>query len=402
VNFNIGTITISNPISPAVLGPIAATVIFNGPQSLPNLTLNGGTISGSGDVTITGALNWPSGSLLGTGRLIIPSGATATLNSPNFKGLTRTLDNAGTVNYTGSGLRFAAQNAVTIFNNLPGGVVSVPDDGDFDITFGGTHAFNNAGTFHKSGLSTITTFNGVAFNNTGVARLTSGILESSGGFSFSGGGVLQSAQNATLRLSGGNLTGATTNSTQWSAQGRLFFEGGQHQFEVMGRDLGSLPIGYVNNFAYGTIELAPGASVTLVDNSDNVPGVEAVYADTLIVPSGAALNLNGLRLYARVSQISGVTTGNTTPIITQQPADQTVTAGENVVLQVAAIPLPLTFQWKRNGVTLPGQTNSTLSLTNVGPASGGTLQRDRRESVRCCQQPLRCSHSAKSGTAFCG
>jgi hypothetical protein len=118
VNFNGGTITIANSMNPAALGPVVATVIFNAPQTFPSLTLNGGTISGNGDVTITSALTWSSGFMFGPGRLIIAPGATALLNNANLKGLARTIDNSGTVNYTGNGLRFGEQNVVTIFNNL--------------------------------------------------------------------------------------------------------------------------------------------------------------------------------------------------------------------------------------------------------------------------------------------
>jgi hypothetical protein len=35
------------------------------------------------------------------------------------------------VNYTGSGLRFGEQNVVTLFNNLPSGVVNVTGEGRF-------------------------------------------------------------------------------------------------------------------------------------------------------------------------------------------------------------------------------------------------------------------------------
>jgi hypothetical protein len=63
--------------------------------------------------------------MLGTGKTIIATGAVAILHGENVKGLGRTFENAGTVNYTGSGLRFGEQNVTTLFNNLPGGVMNV-------------------------------------------------------------------------------------------------------------------------------------------------------------------------------------------------------------------------------------------------------------------------------------
>src|SRR5262249_13394873 len=57
--------------------------------------------------------------------------------------------------------------------------------------------------------------------------------------------------------------------------------------------------------------------VRLVDNADNSAGTgsEAIYVNTLIVPSGANLDLNGLHLYARAAQIGGTITGGTVTMI---------------------------------------------------------------------------------------
>jgi hypothetical protein len=57
------------------------------------------------------------------------------------------------------------------------------------------------------------------------------------------------------------------------------------------------------------------------------------------------------------------------PAITQQPQNQTVAAGTNVVFSVTATgTAPLSYQWRKGGVTIPGATNATWSLTNVQAA----------------------------------
>jgi hypothetical protein len=53
------------------------------------------------------------------------------------------------------------------------------------------------------------------------------------------------------------------------------------------------------------------------------------------------------------------------PTITAQPVDQAVTVGSNAVLSVQAINAD-SYQWQSNGVDIAGQTNSTLTLENVG------------------------------------
>jgi len=53
-------------------------------------------------------------------------------------------------------------------------------------------------------------------------------------------------------------------------------------------DLGNAPSAYANNFAFGTIQLSSYTYVQLVDQSANTSGTgaEAVYTNSLIVPSG--------------------------------------------------------------------------------------------------------------------
>ena len=53
------------------------------------------------------------------------------------------------------------------------------------------------------------------------------------------------------------------------------------------------------------------------------------------------------------------------PLITAQPTDQDVPLGGGTVLTVQATNAD-SFQWLRNGVALDGQTNSSLTLENVG------------------------------------
>lgn len=60
------------------------------------------------------------------------------------------------------------------------------------------------------------------------------------------------------------------------------------------------------------------------------------------------------------------------PSIVSSPQSQAVTAGTNVTLSVIATGSPpLNYQWRLNGVALPGATNSTLSLANVQDKDAG-------------------------------
>jgi RHS repeat-associated protein len=114
----------------------------------------------------------------------------------------------------------------------------------------------------------------------------------------------------------GSVLGNTRNADQYAPQGTIEFQSGSYFLEAMSQDRGDTANGYVKNFAYGTILLDTGAQLALVDNFTNSAGPppECVYANSLIVSPGATLSLNGLHIYARLSQISGTVTGGAVSI----------------------------------------------------------------------------------------
>jgi len=63
------------------------------------------------------------------------------------------------------------------------------------------------------------------------------------------------------------------------------------------------------------------------------------------------------------------------PIINEQPFSVIANLGEPVefsVLASSSIPLPLSYQWKRNGITIQGATTATLSLNSVQGTNAGS------------------------------
>ncbi|MBL9137872.1 MAG: immunoglobulin domain-containing protein [Verrucomicrobiales bacterium] len=63
------------------------------------------------------------------------------------------------------------------------------------------------------------------------------------------------------------------------------------------------------------------------------------------------------------------------PTVTTQPTGGTVEVGTHVVLSVAADGTsPLTYQWQRDGVDLPGETGATLDLGAVTLSQGGSYR----------------------------
>jgi hypothetical protein len=61
------------------------------------------------------------------------------------------------------------------------------------------------------------------------------------------------------------------------------------------------------------------------------------------------------------------------PVISMSPRQVLVCGGDTVSWSGYAVGVPpLAYQWRKNGVPIPGATNSAYSLTNVGPANVGS------------------------------
>ena len=166
------------------------------------ILLNNGSLSGSGTVTATDRMDWMGGSMEGTGRTVIPAGATLNADLPSFAILrARTLENGGTVVYTGAGILAVIGGAV--ITNRAGASFLVENESTSG--FGGASAngrFDNDGLFRKaSGTGTTLLQRGLAFNNHGTVDIRSGILAANGGYT--------SSSNAVLNLALGGTTPAT-------------------------------------------------------------------------------------------------------------------------------------------------------------------------------------------------
>src|SRR5262245_25248775 len=58
------------------------------------------------------------------------------------------------------------------------------------------------------------------------------------------------------------------------------------------------------------------------------------------------------------------------PVITSQPQNQTVSPGNTAVFNVIATGATA-YQWQSNGATVPGATNSTLTVPNAQLSDAG-------------------------------
>jgi hypothetical protein len=85
----------------------------------------------------------------------------------------------------------------------------------------------------------------------------------------------------------------------------------------------------------------------------------------VIVPTG------GVTAYSdQVANATVQVVGSTAPVITTQPASQTVNEGGTLTLSVTATNATA-YQWRKDGVAISGATSATYTKTNVTAADGG-------------------------------
>ena len=173
----------------------SGTVNFNAAVIIPSVIFNDGTLSGSGELTVTTALNWSDGTMSGSGKTIIPSSGVMTLSSTNEKFLSvRTVENSGMVNYTGSG-ELDMRDAAT-FTNQAIGLFDMQVDALIEHGFGAAPTFDNQGTFQKSGGPGTATV-GVPFNNSSPVKVQNGTLSFTLGGTSSGNSMLTPDRHST-------------------------------------------------------------------------------------------------------------------------------------------------------------------------------------------------------------
>ena len=108
------------------------TVTLGGAVTALNLDLVGGTLNGTGDLTMAanGTLDWTGGTMTGGGKVTIPATAQLNISGTANKDLrNRTIDNLGTTTWTGTGNIRSGNGGV--FNNLSGATFDAQNDRSF-------------------------------------------------------------------------------------------------------------------------------------------------------------------------------------------------------------------------------------------------------------------------------
>jgi VCBS repeat-containing protein len=166
---------------------------------------SGGALTGPGVVNISGLATWSAGTMSGTGTT--NANGDLDINTAGQKRLEggRTLNTAGTTTWSGSISSTTNElivqggsviNNSGIWNDRNAHVVRMFDNG------GGTNAFNNDGTYIRSGATGETQIS-LAFDNSGTLDIQAGTVSLSG--SVAQTGTIHVAGGATLLKAAGGL-----------------------------------------------------------------------------------------------------------------------------------------------------------------------------------------------------
>ncbi len=285
------------------------------------LTQTGGTLAGSGTLTVTGLITWTSGTMSGSGVTNADGGLTIGGTSANTTYQeylsARTLNNYAAATlagaYNSGGLYF---DSAATFNNEPGASFSITNDSQLWVYGGTTNGgtFNNQGTFLKAG-GTGTSIVGhpeyggsVAFNQsgTGSVEVQSGTLSFNGGGTLGGSGALTADSGATLGFGGGAFTVAASSGLFGAS---INFSGGTLN------DQGSYDFTGTTFVTGGTVNfIAPvtslGSAVTISAGTLNLSGGTPVSVGTMTQSGGTLTGSDTLTVTGQTTWTSGTMSGS--------------------------------------------------------------------------------------------
>ena len=424
VNATVNTLTLGGSTGTQILSDSTNNLTVSSAANVNAggvLLIGGGTFSGASSINSGGVLDWAGGTFAGTLR-VAPNGL-LDIYSPASKTLSGAITNAGSGSIVWNGGNINVTNS-GVFYNQTGALFDIW----CDQAISGAGSWYNAGLFRKSAATNTTI--GVMFSNSGTIEPLAGILSFGSGdlillpssvLEFPIAGQTPGSQFGQIAMSGairldGALSVIPTNSfvpgigdsfriMTWNSQDGGFIQ-------ENGLDLG--------NGLYWQALCDP-SGLSLVTKSTNSPspppGTNLV--DQVAAPGGTAAfsisplgqypfiyqwKSNGTNLFAQTNSsliLANVQVSNagtycvvvtdalnstntycatltvlTPPSIITQPISQ---SGTNVTFTVTASGSPpFQFQWRLNGVNIPGATNSfgvtnsSYTITSAQPRDNGS------------------------------
>ena len=376
----------------------SGTANFNSSANTVALSQTGGTLGGTGSLTVSGPATWTAGTMTGAGAT--NTNGSLAISGANQKNLTagRILNNSGTATWTNTasntGLILTGGGAT--INNSGTWQDQNASDNQISNAFGGAMStFNNTGAYTKSGAGT--TDISISFNNagTGVVNRNAGKLSLSGGGthdgSFTGtGGTLDfgggthtltappSVSSANVSFTGGtaNIAGSynVTGTTTVTGSGTANFNSSANTVALnqTGGTLGGTGSLTVSGPATWTAGTMTGAGTTNTNGSLTISG-----ANQRNLTAGRILNNSGTATWTNTASNTGLILTGGGGTINNSGTWQDQNASDNQISNAfggAMSTFNNTGAYTKSGA---GTTDISISFNNAGTgvvnANAGTL-----------------------------
>ncbi|MCC7259347.1 MAG: hypothetical protein IT486_13355 [Gammaproteobacteria bacterium] len=186
---------------------------LNAPATILGFNQGGGTLSGTGNLTVTGSSTWTTGTQ--NGAAVTQYDGPLAISGPGGKTIsgTRTVTLNGNTTWSGN---TAANNTIALATGTINNNATFTDQNTFNnsLTGSGINAFNNTGTWTKDATSTGTTTVTATFNNTGTLNVNAGSMNMTASTHSGSINIAESAsiefRNGTNVLNGATIAGAGT------------------------------------------------------------------------------------------------------------------------------------------------------------------------------------------------
>ncbi len=338
-------------------------------------------------------MTWTGGTQSGSGATTIAPSATLNVNGSHVTQDPRTLNNAGTINWTAT-IYWRLYNGV-VLNNLAGATFNAQTNGGILDSSG---VFNNQGTFICSGPGvnsvTVPLYNAGAVNvQSGVLQFDSEFVQSAGATRLDGGSL---AKSGSLVFNGGTLSGTgiiTSNVSNvggtvspGSSPGILHIAGNYTQGPT-----GTLDIelgGVISGTQYDLLDVTGAAAlsdtlnVSLIDSFTPISGTVFRIVN-FSTRSGDFITETGMNLGGGLSLLPYYSSNHLSLIVGATIADLGISVTDGKSYAIAGDPITYTVVVTNAGPdtatgavvtdTLPGTISNVAWTCVAGGGSCGAL-----------------------------